>query len=621
MLALLRRDPLISSRVAKKGLFVALNAGVLAGLATFLAASTGARTLGPIALILALLAILIWLSLIPLLLVGKVNERCLPFDMAMPISARRLWLAHVIALVSFGLMLLALTGGVLLLLFRALHQIPAASTSFPQALASLALPMAAVLILVVVLLQCMHPSLYRVPRTRKYVLYSILIACLALGLILTLAVLPPWTVFAPLALALWIGYRTYHSVPPAFSLVPFASDAPDASAVPDPGAAAGDLAGLAGSGPPGSMALGGLLFRVLYHNPSLRWYWLLAFYPLLFLLGVIFSGFMAVWKDIELPQLAWLFLTAYLMLSALPAHLFQLQFMSLLPISRRRLLSFLMLPGLVAVSLGYGGGSAGKALVQSSRLMVKYQTESSSLLPTYASKYPQVRVPGQYFEIAWDGKVPESGSPWGETHPLRQDPLYSGSRIAVYSPFSTPQDSSPQFAALQISRAIQAVYGRSVPYGQVLERYLEVKDNVSVGLKDGGAAILQDYPDLVPVREIPLFPIAVVLIGVSWFLMAALYFRACRATITDAGRKGVFYALLAVVLLVNIAPVPGLILGLFRLEVVDAFLRILIRQAVDFLPGGVLTVWILCAAALAGAYLPAKAQFGRIELILGRPCR
>ena len=216
MLALLRRDPLISSQVAKKGLFVALNAGVLAGLATFLAASPGAGTLGPFAR-LALLAILIWLSLIPLLLIGKVNERCLPFDMAMPISARRLWLAHVIALVSFNLMLLALTGGVLLLLFRALHQIPAASASFPQALASLALPMAAVLILVVVLLQCMHPSLYRVPRTRKYVLYSILIACLALGLILTLAVLPPWTVFAPLALALWIGYRTYRSVPPAFT--------------------------------------------------------------------------------------------------------------------------------------------------------------------------------------------------------------------------------------------------------------------------------------------------------------------------------------------------------------------------------------------------------------------
>jgi hypothetical protein len=322
-----------------------------------------------------------------------------------------------------------------------------------------------------------------------------------------------------------------------------------------------------------------------------------------------------------LPQLAWLFLTAYLLFSFLPSQLVQLQFISLLPISRTRLLSLLMLPGLLAVSLGYGAGSAGKALTQSSRLMVKFQMESSSLLPTYSSKYPQVRVPAQHFEIAWDGSAPANGSPWGESHPSRQDPLYTGSRITVYSPFSTPQDSTPQFVALQISKAIQAIYGRSVPYQQVLERYLEVKDNVCVGLKNGGAPILQDYPSLIPVREIPLFPVFMLLIGVSWFLMAAVYFRACRATVTDGGRKALYFAMLAVVLLINIAPVPGIILGLFKLEVVDAFVRILIRQIVEFLPGGVLTVWILCAGALIGVYQLAKAQFGRIELIPGRPYR
>ncbi len=620
MLALLRRDPLIGSQVAKKGLFVALNAGVLAGLATFLAASAGVGTIGPFAR-LVLLAIPIWFSLAPILLIGKVSERCLPVDMAMPIAARRLWLAHVIALALFGLALLALTVGVLQLAFQALHKVPSDSASFPQALASLALPMAAGLVLVVVLLQCVHPSLHRIPRTRKHVLYSILIVCLSLGLILVLALLPPWTAIVPLAVALGIGCRTYRSVPAAFTLVPFESDAPEVSAIRHRGAAAKDLLSDAGSGKSGSRGTGGLLFPMLNGKPALRWYAFFAFYPLLFLLGVIFSGFMSVWKDIELPQLAWLFLTAYLLFSFLPAQLVQLQFISLLPISRTRLLSLLMLPGLLAVSLGYGAGSAGKALTQSSRLMVKFQMESSSLLPTYSSKYPQVRVPAQYLEIAWDGMAPANGSPWGESHPSRQDSLYSGSRITVYSPFSTPQDSTPQFVALQISKAIQAIYGQSVPHEQVLERYLEVKDNVCVGLKNGGAPILQDYPSLIPVREIPLFPVVMLLIGVSWFLMATLYFRACRATVTDAGRKGVYFGMLAVVLLINIASVPAVIFGFFRLEVVEAFVRILIRQAVDFLPGGVLTVWLLCAGALAGAYQLVKAQFGRIELIPERTCR
>jgi hypothetical protein len=616
MLALLRRDPLIGSQLAKKIVFVVLNAGVLAGLAV----SAGAGALGPIAR-LALLAAFIWLSLVLILLIGKAGERCATFDMAMPIPACRLWLAHVIALALFGLTLLALTAGVMQLAFRTPYRVPVDAAAFHQDLTGLALPVTVGLVLAIVLLQGVQPSLYRIPHTWKYVLYSILIVCLSLGMILTLAVLPPWAAIVPLALALWLGYRTYRSVPATFTLVPFEGDEPEVSAIRHRAAAAKDLLSDAGSGKSGSRGTGGLLFCMLNGKPAMRWYAFFAFYPLLFLLGVTFSGFMAVWRDIELPQLAWLFLTAYLLFSFLPAQLVQLQFISLLPISRTRLLSLLMLPGLLAVSLGYGAGSAGKALTQSSRLMVKFQMESSSLLPTYSSKYPQVRVPAQHFEIAWGGSAPANGSPWGESHPSRQDPLYTGSRITVYSPFSTPQDSTPQFVALQISKAIQAIYGRSVPYQQVLERYLEVKDNVCVGLKNGGAPILQDYPSLIPVREIPLFPVFMLLIGVSWFLMAAVYFRACRATVTDGGRKALYFAMLAVVLLINIAPVPGIILGLFKLEVVDAFVRILIRQIVEFLPGGVLTVWILCAGALIGVYQLAKAQFGRIELIPGRPCR
>ena len=626
MLALLRRDPLISSQSLKVGVFVAANAAVIAGLVAFLAASAGAGSIGPFRR-LAFLAIPIWLSISPFLLIGRVGERCLPLDMALPLSARRLWLAHVIALMLFGLGLLALTGGILQLFFRLLQRAPQESSAFPEAFADLVLPMSAGLVLVVVLHQCVHPSLCRIPRTRQYILYSILVVCIALGLILALALLPPLAAVVPLALALWIGYRTYRSVPPAFTLVPREACPGDAAAAPAPSGTAvepaplGDLVKEAEAGSAGSVVLGRLLFRVLYGKFAHRTYAFYGFYPLLFFLGVIFSGFMALWRDMELPQLLWLFLTAYFLLSFLPVQMVQLQFLSPLPISRTRLLSLLMLPGLLAIFVGYGAGSAGKAFIQSSRLMIKYQEESSSLLPTYPSDYPVVRVPAQYFEIAWDGNVPENGSPWGESHPARKDPLYSGSRIVLYSPFSTPRGCTPQFVAHQISKAIQVIYGTTVPYQQVLERYLEIKDNVCLGLKDGGAPILRDYPNLIPVRDIPLFPLIALVIGGTWLLMAALYFRTCRATVSDAGRKAVYFALLAVVLMINTAPVPALILGFFRLEVVDAFLRILIRQAVDFLPGGVLTVWVLSAGALAGAYQLAKALFGRIELIPGRPCR
>jgi hypothetical protein len=371
----------------------------------------------------------------------------------------------------------------------------------------------------------------------------------------------------------------------------------------------------------GGIGFAWFLMRLLYGKLALKSYAYIVFYPLLILLGIVLSGFMSVWKDLELPQLTWLFLTAYLLLSFLPAQMVPLQFVSLLPISFRRIFAYLMLPGILAFALGYGIGSVGKAGVQSSRLMVRFQKERTSLLPTYASRFPQVRVPAQYFEIAWDGRAPDNASPWGESHPAHLDPLYAGSRIAVYAPFSTPKDCTPPFAALQISRAIKAVYGRSLSYQQVLDRYLEVTDNVAVALKDGGAPLLLDYPRLAPVAEIPLFPVIMLIVGGTWLLMAALYFRACRATVTDAGRRAVYFGVLAVVLLINVAPVATTITGFVRLEVGETFLRVLIRYAVNALPGGAPTLWLICALPLLGTYWLARSQFQRIELVPSRPCR
>jgi len=625
MLALLRRDPLISSHALKMGVVMALNAALVAGLAPFLSASPGMWTFGPFGR-LVLLAVPIWLSIFPFLCFAAVAERCMPFDMALPVSARTLWLAHVIALSLFGLASLAFTGGILHLLFSSLNKTPQYSSVFPAAWIGLFFPMAVSFILVAVIMQCFSPSLWCIRRTRKYISLSVLAGFGALGLILALAALPAWLAILPLVLALVLGHRTWRSVPPAFTLVPFeALEGEQPSAVQNNAAPhrarAPDWEEDAGGRDAGGIAFAWFLFRSLYGKLALKRYASFAFYPLLILLGIVLSGFISVWKDIELPRLTWLFLTACLLFTLLPAQMVSLQFLSVLPVPFRRIFAYLMLPGVLAFAFGYGIGGAGNALLQGSRLMVKFQKERTSLLPTYASKYPQVRVPAQYFEIAWDGRAPENTSPWGESHPARTDALYAGSRIAVYEPFGTPGDCTPQFAALQISRAMQAVYGKSISYQQVLDRYLEVNGNAAVALKQGGARILQDYPGLTPLREIPLFPIIMLVIAGTWLLMAALYFRVSRAIVTDARRKGIYFGILAVVLLINIAPVPATITGFVRLEAVGAFLSVLIRYAVDALPGGTPALWFICSIPLLGTWQLALAQFRRIELVQGRACR
>jgi adenosylhomocysteine nucleosidase len=51
---------------------------------------------------------LIWFSISPFLIFGKARERCHALDLALPIPARRLWLAHVSVLILLGLAFLAM---------------------------------------------------------------------------------------------------------------------------------------------------------------------------------------------------------------------------------------------------------------------------------------------------------------------------------------------------------------------------------------------------------------------------------------------------------------------------------------------------------------------------------
>jgi len=621
MFGLLRRDPIIGSQSIRWGVIAALNASVMAGLVTSLAATSQALVLGHFANLI-LLATITWLNMALLPIFGKARERCRPLDMALPLPGQKLWLSHILALTLSGLGYLALTIGVLELLFWVFRKAPLAFSALQQALGDLIVPICVCFILVVVLLQSIGPTLYRIPRTRKYTLYSFAIAISALGLILGLSVLPPLTSLVPLGLAFCLGYRTYRSVPPAFTLVPFEADASDAPASQYRAeAATGQIGAQDWRQDAEARGESGIrhrwyLFRLLFRSPA--WLAGLFLYPFLFILGFIFSGFLSAWLDVELsPQFSWVLLVAYNCLTMLPALVSQLHFIGPLPISRRLIFPILMLPSLLALSAGYGAGGIGTALVQPSRLQIQCQQARSSFIPSSKTQSLMVRIPAQYCEIAWGGQPPDSVSPWGESHPAWKSPLYRGSRIAVYSPFSTPEGCSQRFVAWQISRAIQAIYGKTVPYQQILDHYLEAEGNGSVELKNGGLLLLRDYHDLRPQREIAVFPVHMMMIGVTYLLMDSIYFRACRASVTDAGRKAVFYGLLVPTLGLTVVGIKGFA----GLDVAGAFVRVLIREAAQTLPGGNFAIWILCALPFLVGYWLVQAGFQRIEVLPGRASR
>ena len=116
----------------------------------------------------------------------------------------------------------------------------------------------------------------------------------------------------------------------------------------------------------------------------------------------------------------------------------------------------------------------------------------------------------------------------------------------------------------------------------------------------------------------PRTPVIFLLVGWLFLAMAAIYFRAFRATVSDGVRKGVVFAVAGVVVLLQIVPVSLGIGGLLDTRMPTALLDILALWARDILPGGTLTVWVLCAALFYLGYRITEQRFRRIEVPVSR---
>ena len=625
MLSQLRRDPIVGSILVVKGGILALNAGLMAGLFTILAARSESRSPGTLAGSL-LLAGLIWFSISPFLLFGKARERCNALDLALPIPARRLWLAHVMALILLGLMFLALIFGTLWILLWILSRAPVDLSLHRQVLAGIFVPVAAGLVLIVVLLQRARASLCQIPRSSAYTIYSILLLCSGFALIVLLAKLPLPATLLPLVISAYFVYKTYHSLPPAFAWNPAHAHA--GIGLPP---ASGDVAILRSAeaaewemysrrSPMSGFRFGWFLIRLLYLNPTRNLLAAMFFFPVFFLWGLMMSGFFAAWRDMELPQFAYIILSGYLLLSVLPAQMPQLSCVDSLPVSRRRLAAFLFIPGFLILAAGLGAGAIGTSILEGSQLQIHLQTSASSFIPPYRTKVPMVRVPAQYCKISWVGDPQDVVSPWGESHPVWKYPLYSGSRIAVYSPFSTPEGSSPRYIAFQISRAIEAIYGASVPYQEILDHCLDISADQTAVLKNQDR-LLADHPEWRLRGEIALTPFLLVAISLVYAVMVSIYLRACRAEVSDARRKAIFFAMAIATITVTAAQIALMIAQWIRPDPGAAFLRILMLGMVQTLPGGLLTTWILYALMLWAVYAFCRRQFCRVEILPGQTAK
>jgi len=599
----------------------AIIASALEGMRTFLAqtAARGGLSALPDSL---LLVVVFWLPLAIYLTFGRTNLRCSRFDLTLPVPARRLWWIHLTAVASSGVVLLMIVALVVRLrdgLFARLSD----RVIVPDSdVAALAPALVACLLLAVALLQAFEPTVYRIPPRRHAVLFSVLGAVLMLGLLAALAALPNVFSLFALALAGWVGWRGARAVPASFTLLPRQPEG--ATAKVRQGAISSGL-GWAGALPDrrGTLARHlsvtttafGILSRGIAPGAVSKIPTNLSQLPMMFGWGLLFAGTFFGGPDI------WLFfvvITVYLLLAFLAGPMGQLHLLDPLPISRHRIFAMLVLPGFLALVTGYGVGVLMTPTDRNAGPLVELTADRSPLAPHARLENPMVRVAVEYLAVATDGTLPSIESPWGESHEPWSISVARGTGALLYSPFSTPEGSSEEFLALQLSRAIEATYGASLAVDEVGRRWLFTDASGNLGWNEEAFTTWLADEELLPRRIVPLTPFVLTLVGLMWLITVWIFLQSFRIKNSPASRKWAYFGLLGILLAVHLAVVIGGVGAVTRPWVAVGVSRLWVSRLAEVIPAGTAGVWLGGIVLFAIGYVWAQRRFEVIEVTAPR---
>jgi hypothetical protein len=546
-------------------------------------------------------AYLPWALIAFYLLCAGVTQRCSRLDMTLPVPHRVLWLSRLLALVLSAWILIG-TAAVTLLARNWLQGFQVVGRTQVE---SLLAQLAAVSALAVVLAYLPRPSLYELPRKPANMLYLILVWIVGWGILFLLSGEPPGYALLPVSVAFGLGWWTYRSLLGPFVLVPGRAEA-----------APGDSGRTAVKPRSRVSSTGGVAAAVRADRGRLHLTLLRTFYghgsSLLLLALLLALGLGTTYLGPEGSLYAfWLYILYWLLLSALfGLASARLPILDPLPVPRKLLFAYLVLPGLLLALLGHTGAHLVRAEGAIRQSLVDYRQH-----PVVGDW--DVQVPLISWEIGWDGQPPPVEEPyvppWEEPYYPWSVSLFRGLPPVLYSPYHAPQGSPPEWVAAQLSQAVEAVYGTSISAIEIQRRYLLLEADGSTVVQPRGVSLLDHFPGLKPVAWAQTLPLMALLIGLPWLLYLALAVRGGYAS-ADAGRRpwGPFllagYGLLCIV-----GAIWSYGVGWTAEWKLIALTGILARKLSALLPADLWLQWSIVIALLAGAYLLAQARFERIE--------
>jgi len=538
----------------------------------------------------------IWLAPALYLVLGPHSKRCRELPLSLPIPARTIWNAHVIAvLLTSGLMFVLAIGSVDLVFRGLLTSVEASKTG---ALAVLAEYMPhfwlhglAWWLLVSAIILGEQPGVVDVHRGRFWTTRQILLSLLAYAGLSLLGGHSPWLAAVPLAGSLGVFLVNQHRLPSTWSLRP-------KQPLPLSAHASRPTSSYRGSG--WQTPLWATVLAATSKHPLM----LLLAAIFLIIMGVGLSGLATIGEGGEDLGIFLIPITAYSIFAMAGSPLMKMAIFDPYPISRHRLLMILLVPQVIFMGIGFVGGEFLANRIEITDEPISWSTEPD--------RFGLLMSP-RYFQFTW-GEVPTITGPDGTTATPPADWKPWGAHgPTLYKPFHTPEGASLEFCAWQLERASRHIFGQAISAEEFMTRYITEDLEQRVVLRGEALTLMEDHPGLKPRRLYGTAPLQLMLVGLLFQIAYAIYLGVLRPAFGDRVRKATFVILLGVLMALYMAPFVLSILGLGDPEGLNVLILALGDHLASTMPGGLIGMYLMTFVVLAVGHRLVLQRFRRAE--------
>jgi hypothetical protein len=531
----------------------------------------------------------VFLSAALVLMMPEAGRRCRVWELSLPVPGRIWWQGHFLSLLLGGTVLM-LVFAIIPLLVR----IPGDNYELGQSLAGFLLdlwgPPFLAYVLTLEILTIWRPAAAMPGREKGWVSALVLVLVLVTALMILVSRLGlSWWLFGAIVVLGFFRHRVR---------------VPDTLYLPEEKTTTAESGQWSAMEAPSTSrwVLHKTIMRQLFKWP-INW---IALLPFIAFFGLLLGGFNPFDSDMSGMRFANYFMTIYILAAASGHFTEKMHHVDHLPVDRRTILAWLVLPSLLALAAGYAGGqwwASGKLVTEETIAFVNDE------------KGYGLKVPPRCFELVKSDEAPVITSPWGESHQAESVVAWKGQPWLFYKPFSTPEGASEQFVAWQISQVVQRVFGEFLSPEEISERYLETGSDGRVLVGADGLSLKSDHPQWRELSGGPVFPLFAGPVVILYLLVLALLFRLQRRPVSVKRQRVAFWGVMILLLVLHIGWMAGFVSGMSDDWIVSGIILGGIQRLAMAGSGTGVAAYAVVSVLVVFAWSLALRQFRRLEAL------